>query len=71
MTVLWLSLKTTQRYGWRVSPSLGLKLDGVVLAKIRGSSWSHHEWCVEAKQLYVECVVVRCIFQELVHSTLG
>jgi hypothetical protein len=52
----WLSLKTTWRYGRVVSPSL-----------IRGVTWHHWEGCIEAKQLHVERLAVKCILQELVH----
>jgi hypothetical protein len=47
------------------------KLGSVVPVGIRGSMWRHREGCIEAKQLCVECVNVRCIFQELVHVALN
>jgi hypothetical protein len=68
LTVVWsLSLKTIQHYRWRVSPCLGSKLGDVISAVIGGGTCRHREGCIEAKQLHVERVVVRCIFQELVH----
>jgi hypothetical protein len=38
---------------------------------IGGGTWRPHERCIEAKQLRVERVAVRSIFEELVHFTPG
>jgi hypothetical protein len=46
-------------------PSLASKLGGG--GSRRGGTWHHHEGCIEAKQISVERVVVRSIFEELVH----
>jgi hypothetical protein len=63
----WLSLKTTQLYGSLVSPSLGLKTWWCGSSENQSGTWRHPKGCVETKQLREDHVVVRCIFQVLVH----
>jgi hypothetical protein len=47
------------------------KLSGAGQEGIEGGTWRHHEGCIKAKQLHVNHVAVRCIFQELVHFAPG
>jgi hypothetical protein len=38
-----------------------------VPTRIEDGTWRHHEGSVEVKQLRVECVTIKSIFEELVH----
>jgi hypothetical protein len=60
--------KTTQHYGWWVFDRVWPQNSAVAVPMgIKGGIRRHHEGCIETKQIHVERVTVRSIFEELLH----